>query len=132
MIKELFTTQFLFSINRIQILPADKFFLFVGIVALVLAVILKLSAIYSPNPIDAKYRAKLFNPVLFLAIAEIIWYGARAQLVRFFGSHFVAILLMLIFLVWLIVVLWKMLMNYRREKTEWEKEQVRMKYLPNK
>ena len=128
--KTLFTSEFLFEINRIQIEPADKFFLLVGVVALVIAVILKLAAKFSPSPIDSKYRNKLFNVFLFVAVAEIVWYGARAQLVRFFGTHFVAMLVILIALAWLIMVFWKMFRNYRGEKQSWEKEQVRLKYLP--
>ncbi len=131
MLKEYFTTQFLFSINRIQILPVDKFFLFVGVVALVLAGLFKFAVKSALSPVDKKYRQKLCNVFLFLAISEIIWYGARVQLVRFFGSHFVALLLFGISVVWLALVLWKMFKTYRKEKVEWEKEQVKRKYLPN-
>ena len=125
-----FTTNFLFQINRIQIQPADKFFLLVGVVALVLAVILKLAAKFAHSPIDAKYRNKLFNVFLFLSLAELVWYGARVQNVRLFGTHFAAMLIITIAFVWLVISLWKMLMNYRQEKTIWEKEQVKLKYLP--
>ena len=125
-----FTTNFLFQINRIQIQPADKFFLLVGVVALVLAVILKLAVKFAPSPIDEKYRNKLFNVFLFLSLAELVWYGARIQNVRLFGTHFAAMLIILISFIWLVMVLWKMLRKYRGEKTEWEKEQVKLKYLP--
>lgn len=130
MFKEFFTAKFLFQINRIQIEPADKFFLLAGVAALVVAIILKLAAKFSPSPVDTKYRNKLFNVFLFFALAEIIWYGARTQLVRFFGTHFAAILIIFIALVWLVINLWKMFKNYRSEKQAWEKEQVRLKYLP--
>ncbi|MBI3232064.1 MAG: hypothetical protein HYZ51_03230 [Candidatus Doudnabacteria bacterium] len=130
MLKDFFTPKFLFEINRIQIQPADKFFLMVGVAGLVIAVIFKLSAKFSPSPVDTKYRNKLFNVFLFLALGEIFWYGARVQLVRFFGAHFVAILIILIVFIWLILALWKMFRNYRGEKTAWEKEQVKLKYLP--
>lgn len=130
MFKVFFTPKFLFEINRVQIQPADKFFLLVGVVALVFAVIFKLAAKFSPNPVDAKYRNKLFNVFLFLSLSEIIWYGARAQLVRFFGMHLVAMLVICIAFVWFIAVIWKMIRNYRAEKTVWEKEQVKLKYLP--
>jgi|SRR3989344_5835001 len=128
--KDFFSPQFLFQINRVQILPEDKFFLLCGVVALALAIILKLAAKYSPSVVDEKYRNKLFNIFAFIAGAEIVWYAARVQTVRFFGTHFVAILILLIALVWLVRVLWKMFRNYRREKTAWEKEQVKLKYLP--
>lgn len=130
MFKDFFTSQSLFSINRIQIQPADKFFLLAGMAAMVVAIIFKLGAKFSPSPVDAKYRNKLFNVFLFLSLAEIIWYGARAQLVRFFGTHFAAMLIILIAFVWLVISLWKMFRNYRTEKSTWEKEQVRLKYLP--
>ena len=126
-----FTTNFLFQINRIQIQPADKFFLLVGVVALVLAVILKLAAKFAPSPIDAKYRNKLFNVFLFLSLAELVWYGARVQNVRLFGTHFAAMLIITIAFVWLVISLWKMFWRYRGEKTAWEKEQVKQKYLQN-
>lgn len=131
MFKNFFTSQFLFSINRIQIQPADKFFLLVGVAAMVVAIVFKLAAKFSPSPVDAKYRNKLFNVFLFLSLAEIIWYGARAQLVRFFGTHFMALLVILIALMWLIMALWKMFRHYRGEKQAWEQEQVKLKYLQN-
>ena len=130
-LRELFSQQFLFEINRIQILPIDKLFLLIGAVAFVVAVILKLGAKYAPSPADGKYRNKLFSAFLFLSLAEIIWYGSRLQFVRLLGTHFVAIAIIIIFLWWLLSIAWKMFRNYRNEKTVWEKEQVRMKYLQN-
>lgn len=131
MLKDIFLTNFLFQINRIQIQPVDKIFLSVGAVAAVIAIMFKLAAKFSPSPTDSKYRHKLFNVFLFLALGELFWYGARAQLVRFFGTHFVAMLIMFIAFVWLVVIVWKMFKNYSDEKIAWEKEQVKKKYLQN-
>jgi hypothetical protein len=130
MFKEYFSSQFLFQINRIQVQPIDKFFLAVGVFALVLAVILKLSARYSPGPVDTKYRNRLSGVFFFLGLTELVWYGFRIQFVRFFGTHFLALLLILVFVVWLLAIVWKMFKNYKGEKSSWEKEQVRLKYLP--
>ncbi len=130
MLKQLFSAIFLFEINRVQIQPVDQFFLFCGLVALVFAVIFKLSAKYSPSPVDTKYRNRFFNVFLFIGISEIIWYGARVQLVKFFGTHFVALLILLLALFWIFKIIWDMFKNYRNEKNVWEKEQVRLKYLP--
>lgn len=130
MLQQYLTIEFLFEINRIQIQQADKFFLLVGVIAVVFAVIFKLSAKLSPSPIDAKYRNKFYALFLFLSLSEIFWFGARVQLVKFFGTHFIAILVILVAFVWFAAVVWKMVRNYRKEKTEWEKEQVKLKYLP--
>ncbi len=130
MLKTIFTSQFLFQINRVQVEPIDKLFLFLGLVALIIAGILKLAQKFALSPIDAKLRGKLFGPFLFLGLAQIVWYGARVQLVRFFGSHFLAILLLLIFLVWLGALIFRGIKTYQTDKLQWEKEQVKIKYLP--
>lgn len=130
MFKNFFTAKFLFEINRVQLQPSDKFFLLIGVASMVIAIIFKLAAKFSPSPIDSNYRSKLFNLFLFLSLGEIFWYGARVQLVKFFGTHFVAILIIAIAFVWLILALWKMFKHYGAEKATWQKEQVRLKYLP--
>jgi hypothetical protein len=99
-------------------------------VALIIAGILKLAQKFALNPVDAKLRGKLFGPFLFLGIAQIVWYGARVQFIRFFGSHFLAILFCLLFFGWLGMLLAKIFKTYTQEKTLWEKEQVKIKYLP--
>jgi hypothetical protein len=130
MLTQLFSTQFLFQINRVIIEPVDKAFLFVGFAALAIAIFLKVAQKLSPSPVDAAYRSKLFNALLFLSAGEFLWYLARRQFVRFFGTHFVAIVILLIAVVWLLGIAWKMFRHYRSEKTAWEKEQVKLKYLP--
>ena len=130
MFKQLFSSQFLFQINRVIIEPADKVFLFVGFAALAIAVFLKIAQKLSPSPVDARYRGSLFNLFAFLSFSEIVWYLARRQFVPFFGTHFVAMGILLIAILWLTWIVAKMAKGYRREKTIWEKQQVKMKYLP--
>ncbi len=129
-LKRYFTGEFMFNINRLEIQRSDKIFIISGIVAVVLAVLFKVAAIYAPNPVDAKYRNKFFNLLLGFGLAEIIWYGCRIQFVRFFGSHFTALLIGLIAVVWFIVIVLNMLENYGAEKSTWQKEQLKQKYLP--
>ncbi len=125
-----FSTQFLFQINRIQIELIDEAFLYIGIALAVLAVVFRLGARFAPSPVDAKYRSKFFKLFLTIGLFEVVWFGARAQLIRFFGTHFVALLVLLIGLVWLVWVVVKIIRNYRREKQVWEKGELKKKYLP--
>lgn len=129
MLKDFFTTQFLFSINRIQIQPVDKIIALIGVIALVIALVFKLGAKFSLNPVDEKYRNKFFRVFIFFGLGELIWYGARVQLIKFFGSHFLALMVFVIVLIWIGFQLWKMFVNYADEKKTWEKEQVKLKYL---
>lgn len=125
-----FTTQFWFSIDRVMLHPADKVIFYTGLAAVVLAIVIKLGAMYAPTPVDAKYRNKLFRIFLTVGISAVGWFGLRYQNVTFFGTHFIAGLIFLIGFIWLLVLAVKMLKSYSTEKKLWENEQVRMKYLP--
>jgi hypothetical protein len=127
---QFFTTKYLFEINRVMLERSDKAFLVIGIALFVFAILFKLAAKLSPSPTDAKYRNKLFTLFLSIGLAEIIWFGARYELIRFFGSHFVALLILLIGFIWFVMLIVKAIKNYKSEKQTWEKEQVKMKYLP--
>jgi hypothetical protein len=130
MIKQYFTSKFLFEIDRVMLHRADKVFLSVGAILVVLAIIFKLAAVYAPNPVDGKYRQKFYNLFLNIGLSEVVWFGARYYFIRFFGSHFVALVILAIGLVWFVMIATKMVKNYRKEKIAWEKEQVKLKYLP--
>ena len=129
-LKSFFTVKYLFEINRISLDSVDKFFLMLAGLLLVLAAIFKLSSVYSPNPADKKYRSQLYNVFLTIGLLEGVWFLARYQFIRFFGSRFVALLILLIGIVWFGAVLMKMIKNYKVEKVNWEKEELKRKYLP--
>lgn len=129
-IKEFFTKQYLFEIDRVMLHKSDKALAFLGAGLLVLGLVFKLAAVYSPNLVDAKYRQKFFKLFFSIGLAEIVWYGFRVEYVSFFGSHFVAFLILFIGLIWLVVLAIKMAKNYKAEKTEMEKQELKAKYLP--
>jgi Ca2+/Na+ antiporter len=129
-LKQYLSSQYLFQINSAFIAPGEKLFLVAGAVFTLLAVVLKIAAVTASNPTDAKYRNKFFGVFLFLGLSELVWYACRYQNVRFFGSRFVAWLLVLISVVWFVRILVSVFKNYRQEKSEWEKEQQKLKYLP--
>ena len=128
--KNLFTTKFLFQIDRVMLSRADNIFLTVGLCLTVLAIVFKLAALYAPNPVDAKFRGKFYSLFLTIGLSEIVWFGFRYQNVNFFGSHFVAMLMLVIGVLWFGWIAIKMFRHYGREKTDWDKEQVKLKYLP--
>ena len=129
-LKSYFTSQFLFQINTAFVTPQEKLFLFGGGVLVLLAMVMKIAAKLAPAPIDAKYRKKFYHLFLTIGIGNLLWYLCRYENVRFFGSHFVAGLLVLAGMVWFVSILISIFKNYRKEKVEWGKEQLRAKYLP--
>lgn len=129
-LRQYFTTKYLFEVNRVMQDKTDKLYLFAGIVMVALAILFKVAAIMAPTPVDKKYREKFYALFLTIGLAEIVWFGASYQNVRLFGVHFVAMLILFLGLIWLVWLIVKIIKNYRREKREWEKEQVKLKYLP--
>jgi hypothetical protein len=129
-IKQFFTYQNLFQINTAFISPREKLFFLSGVILILLSIVLKISSVLAPNPVDGKYRQKFYHLFLSIGLVEILWYLCRYENAMFFGTHFVALLIVLIGLVWLVAILTGMFKNYKKEKDVWEKEQVKLKYLP--
>ncbi len=130
-LKQFFTFKYLFEINRVLVETLDKWFFVVGLVLVILAIVFKLAVLYAPDPVNKKYRQKFFSLFLSVGVSLMVWYGARVENVNFFGTHFVAWLIVLIGLVWFFWVVAKIIRNFGKDKREWDKEQVKRKYLPN-
>jgi hypothetical protein len=128
--KRYITPDYLFNINLFASPRLDKLLLLSGALAVVLAVLFKIAAVLAPNPVDKKYRGKFFSLLLTVGLWEVLWYAFSFENVRFFGSHFVAFFGLLLGLVWFLAIAVKMFRRYSGEKQIWEKEQVRLKYLP--
>ncbi len=129
-LKPYFTSDYLFQANTSYISVQEKLFFFLGAILILAGVILKISAVMAPLPVDAKYRQKFYLLFLSIGLSELFWYLCRYENVQFFSSHFVAWLIILIGLIWLAALLVSLLKNYSKEKQNWEKEQLKLKYLP--
>jgi len=129
-LKQYLNSQYLFQFNTAYVSPGEKLFFLAGCVLILLGAALKISAVLAPDPVDAKYRQKFYRLFLSIGLGEIFWYLCRYENVMFFGTRFVAFLIILIGLVWFVAILASLFKNYKKEKTVWEKEQVRLKYLP--
>jgi len=129
-LKQYFTSQYLFQFNTAYISPREKLFFLAGVILILLSVVLKIASVLAPNPVDAEYRKKFYRLFLSIGLAGIFWYLCRYENAMFFGTRFVLFLIILIGVVWLVAILAGMLKNYKKQKIVWEKEQVRLKYLP--
>lgn len=122
--------QYLFQFNTAYVSPREKLFFLAGVILLLLSVVLKISAVLSPNPVDGKYRGKFYHLFLTIGFGEVFWYLCRYENVRFFGAPFVAWTWILAGVIWFVTILVRAFKNYKNEKVVWEKDQVRLKYLP--
>lgn len=129
-IKHFFTSDYLFAVNTVFISPKEKLFFVSGIVLVLLSIVLKISAKLSKNPADVKYRTKFYHLFLTIGLSELAWYFCRWQNVRFFNTKFIAWSIILAGIIWLLKISFVIFKNYNAEKTAWEKEQIKAKYLP--
>ena len=131
-LKALVNYDYLFSIDRLSLHRTDTIAGIIGVVTVVVGVVLSVMMMVQKQHLKKEFLWRLAKPFLFLGITEIIWYGARYEFVSFFGSHFVAFLLILIALIWLATSLrWRMNV-YPGLYAAWEKEQLKQKYLSKK
>ena len=128
--KKLISLDYLLHVNSVMLTRSDKLFFVIGAVFVIVAIVLKVAALSAPNPVDAIVRNKFYKMFLSIGLAEVVWFGARYENVKFFGSHLIALLILLVGLAWFVKLLISLLRNYRGDKTVWEKEQVKLKYLP--
>ena len=129
-LKSFFTANYQFSVNSAMLDRGDSIYLLFGAVFILLSVSVKIAAVLAPNPVDKKYRDSFFNALLTAGIWEIVWFALRWQNIRFFGSHFIALLGLLIGVAWIATKAVFMFRHYALEKESWEKDQVKLKYLP--
>ena len=130
-LKTFISPQFLFTFNSANVNPGEKLVFIAGVVLVLLAVVLKIAAILAPNPVDAKYRQKFYGLFLTIGLGEIFWYFFRYENVKFFGTHFVALFVGAAGLIWFAGLIITLARKYSSDKQVWDKEQVRLKYLPN-
>ncbi len=129
MFRKFLTLDFLFFINPLVLDKTDKFFALISICFIALSVGLKLFCRASKNIIVKKILQRLFNLCATIGFSGVLWFGARYQNVKFFGSHFVFIIIMLIALVWFGFIAYYFFSKFRNEKIAWEKEQLKFKYI---
>ena len=129
-LKSIFSYQNLFAFNTAYVSPQEKLMFLAGAVAFLLGIVLRISATLAPNPVDKKFRHNLYRVFMFFGISEIVWYLCRYENAPFFGTHFVAGLIFFISVIWLLILVWMFAKNYRSNKQEWDKEQLKLKYLP--
>ena len=129
-LKQYLTPQFLFTYNTANVSPTEKLIFIFAIVSVLLAIVLKIASVLSPNPVDAKYRGKFYRLFLTIGLSGLAWYFCRYENVKFFGTHFIAGLIILAAIIWFIALLVGIFKHYKTDKNVWDKEQVRLKYLP--
>lgn len=97
---------------------------------LVLAVVFYLATLGVSSPLYKKLLKRFGNLSVTTSICGLLWFGFRYENTPIFALRYWAALAYLIGLVWLVFILKYLLLNFRSEKSEFEREQVKRKYIP--
>ncbi len=128
-LKYLVSKEFLFYINPLRFETADKVFFAIAALALVLTVVLFLSVRFGKNPVVVAYLRKFLHLSFTFALLAVLWSGLRYERVRWFGTHFSFIVLLVGAGVWKSKIVWHMLKHLKADLATHEKMQQKDKYL---
>lgn len=109
---------------------ADKYFLFFFIGLLGLGVVLGLVTRFAKNSVNKALFRRFFHLAVWTAIGGLVWFGIRYENTPIFARRYWAGITLLVGVVWLLFILKYLVFNFRHQKTEYDKEQIKKKYLP--
>ncbi len=127
--QKLISTQYLFAIDRVSLQRSDWIFLILGGTLIALGILFAIWAKVNKVSVTKILLARYAKCFFVIGLLEVVWFGARYEYINFLGSHFMALLIGLVGLVWLGFIVWSNFTGYRKNKQQWDKEQLKLKYL---
>jgi len=127
--RKLISSEYLVKIDPATLHPTDKILLIVGGTLVVLGLIFLFFRRFAHHQYSRRLWQRLATWALTIGLLEVLWFGLRYQQVIYLGSHLAAFIILLIGLLWLARILQYRLGRYRHQVTQWEKDQVKQKYL---
>lgn len=128
--KHFLSYDFWFYVNPVTLSRADKVFVLVAGTLVLLGLVFLIIAWRATTPISKRLLSRFRTCFLTIGIVSALWFFIRFENVRALGTHFVFALIMLVGLVWFGYIFFYLIRRYRSEIRAWEKEQLKLKYLP--
>lgn len=128
-VQKVFSEKYLFEIDRIALQRSDNMFFVLGIILVVAATVLRVTNMYIQNPVVKKFQHRWFKLAATIGVLEVVWFGLRWENVRFFGTHFIALIILVIGVFWTVAILKYAWRTFALDKQQWEKQQLKLKYL---
>ncbi len=127
--KNFFTLEFWFTVDKFRIHGIDYAILVLGSVLFLSGLGMKLFAKKQDNPLGKELYKKFGSVVLYTGVSLDFWFLLRYQNIQYLATHFVAGLIVLAGLTWAFFLFRKIGRTYKTRLSDWQKEQVRLKYL---
>lgn len=128
---KLFSTEYLVTIDPSRLHPTDKGLLVLGVALSVIGLVARVAGRWSAHPHGRQQLRRVSAWALTIGLLELLWFGLRYERALYLGSHLAAFLVLLAGLIWLVFLLKYRFGQYRRDVIQWQKDQVKQKYLRN-
>ena len=127
---KLWSKTYLFGPAGFELSRSDKGFFFTAVVLIAAGLIFKFVQISREQGSPARLLlARFFHLFFTIGVFLLIWSGAREQGIPWVSTHFLALLLGVVFLVWLAFILRYYFGKHRSLTESWAEEKIKKKYL---
>lgn len=128
---KLWNPRYLLGPNPLDLSRSDYIFFWIAVGFVVVGIIAKLLVLReeygSPRRI---LLGRLYHLFATMGVLVLIWVGFRFENIPWLSTHFLALLLLLICLVWLGFIAKYFFMEFLRQQKIWADELLKRKYLP--
>jgi hypothetical protein len=126
---EFFSTEYWFALDRAMIHPTDKIIFGFGAAIFILGVLVLLARMVSKNNLLKPMLGRIAAVFIWVGLLEILWYFLRIQYVHALGSRMAALIVGLVGLAFLYKPVKYFFKQYRQDQANFNKQQIKDKYL---
>lgn len=128
---KLWDKRYLFGPNPLGFSRSDYIFWAAAVALILASVILKVLAtrLDQTSP-QKRLLSRYFHLTATAGILTLVWSGFRFENIPWLSTHFLVLAMFVIWLAWLGFILKYSLWQYRRDRTAWQEENLKRKYLP--
>ncbi|HYF05899.1 MAG TPA: hypothetical protein VEA59_07055 [Patescibacteria group bacterium] len=130
-IQKLGSYSFWFDIDRGMYHKIDFAILCFGALLLLAAIAVHIALLRGVHSKATNPLKRVRSVLFWIGIIEVVWFAFRWQFIPFFGTHFVAGVVLIVGAIWYGYAMKYFVKQYRTDKTALEKEQQKLKYMPD-
>ncbi len=130
--RNIFSVDYLIRIDPSMLHRTDYALLLIGGILSGAGIIFALAGRFAPHQYGRQLWYRLSRWAFTIGLLEVLWFGLRYERAVYLGSHLAAFIILLIGVIWLVPILKYCFGQYRRDVDQWQKDQVKQKYLYRK
>lgn len=130
---KLWDKQYLFGPNPLELSRSDNIFFWIALVFIVAGIAAKILAVKSQAGSPKIFLFSRFTHLFFtMGLLTLLWVGARFENIPWISIHFLVLVILLLWLIWLLLIGKYFVKDFRNRQKVWEDEELKRKYLNKK